>query len=368
MCVLERKARRCIVIEGRCVPIRLVVAHLAVRRELCGRMRRVRRGVVILLVTGHTSGGSTRKPLCVALVASHLPMSAIQRERRRRVVVERTGLPSSLRMTSLAIRAEPCLRMYRFRRGVVILLMASHASSGSTCKALRVTLVATQTKMPALEREVRRRIVVEGRITPIHPIVTHLAILRKIGRSMRRIRRGIVILQMAGSTFGTHRIEPQPRSRLVALVAIHPGVPAFQWKPCLPMNFRDVAHHPGGCIVASVTVLTQSALMYIFVASSTIRLGIRKYEGGVASLARNILVLPGKLERSRVVVEPLLLNNPVFGRMTNGTIHFQRISMRRLRRQLRDKQQQENYLWHLEHSMSLNLYSTYVPLGVLINL
>ena len=70
MCVLERKARRCIVIEGRCVPIRLVVAHLAVCRELRGRVRRIGGRIVILLVTGHASGGSSCKTLRMAKIAT----------------------------------------------------------------------------------------------------------------------------------------------------------------------------------------------------------------------------------------------------------------------------------------------------------
>ena len=230
MPALKRKTSGFVVVESSRFPIRFIVAHLAIRRELRGRVRWVGRGVVILLVAGHTSRQCTRKTLRMTLIARNHPVPAVEWERCRCVVVEGTALPSRFRMAGLAIGAEPGLRMHRFRRGVVILLVTSHTSRRSARKALRMALVACQTQMPALEREAGRCIVVESGRFPIRFIVAHLAILGKLCSHMRRIRCGIVILQMARNAFGTHRVEPQLRTRLVASVAIHPGMPAFQGK------------------------------------------------------------------------------------------------------------------------------------------
>jgi len=55
----EREGGARVVVEGRRFPIRLVVANLAVGWELCRRMCRVRRGVVILQMASHASRGRT---------------------------------------------------------------------------------------------------------------------------------------------------------------------------------------------------------------------------------------------------------------------------------------------------------------------
>ena len=194
MRVLEWEAGRGIVVEGRSVPVRFIVAHLAIRRELRGRMRRIGRGVVILLVAGHTSGGGPRKPLCMTLIAAHRTMSAVQRKTGFRIVVERTGLPSFLPVAILAIGAETCRRMIRIGRGVEIFLVAIIASGRSTRVALRMALVACQTQMPALKRKTSGFVVVESGRFPIRFIMAHLAICRKLCGRMRRIGRGVVIL------------------------------------------------------------------------------------------------------------------------------------------------------------------------------
>ena len=133
---LEREGGARVVVEGRRFPIRLVVAQLAVGRELCRRMRRVRRGVVVLQMASHTGGGRSHKSLRVTQIATQTNMPASQWEGRCRIVVEGTGIPGGLRMAGLAIGAEPRLRMHRIGRGIVILLMAGHASRRRAHKSL----------------------------------------------------------------------------------------------------------------------------------------------------------------------------------------------------------------------------------------
>ena len=58
--------------------------------------------------------------------------------------------------------------------------------------------IAAQSDVPALEREGGARVVVEGRRFPIRLVVAQLAVGRELSRRMRRVRRGVVILQMAG--------------------------------------------------------------------------------------------------------------------------------------------------------------------------
>jgi len=133
---LEREGGARVVVEGRRFPIRLVVAHLAVCRELSRRMRRVRRGVVILQMASHAGGGCTHKSLGMTQIATQSNMPAVQGEGRCRIVVEGTGIPGGLRMAGLAIGAEPRRRMHRIGGGVVILLMAGHAGRCSSHKSL----------------------------------------------------------------------------------------------------------------------------------------------------------------------------------------------------------------------------------------
>lgn len=114
---------------------------------------------------------------------------------------------------------------------------------------------------------------------------------------MGGIRRGIVVFQVTGNTFRTHRVEPQPGTRLVALVAIHARMSAIQRKSGLTVDFRNVAYHPGSRIVTPIAILTHRPLMHILVTRSTIRFGIREYQGRMASPAGHLLMLSGKFER-----------------------------------------------------------------------
>jgi len=212
---LEGECCRFIMVEGCIVPIHLIVAHLAIRRELRRCMCRIGRRVVVLQVTRHASGGCACKTLRVALVACQDFMPSIQRKARCCVVVERTALPSRLGMARLTIRTKTCSRMRRIGRGVVVFLVAGNTSHGRTNKALRMALIATQPDMTTFDREVGARVVVERGRFPIHLVVTHLAVRRKLRRGMCRISRGIIIFQMA-SHAGSGRTNKSLRMALVA--------------------------------------------------------------------------------------------------------------------------------------------------------
>lgn len=63
----------------------------------------------------------------VALVACDRPMRTGQSKARCRIVVERTGFPSHIRVASLAFRRKSRFGMRRIRRCVVIGLVAGGA-------------------------------------------------------------------------------------------------------------------------------------------------------------------------------------------------------------------------------------------------
>ena len=80
--------------------------------------------------------------------------------------------------------------------------MAGEASCGCTYESLRVALDATQPNMTTLQGEGSRCVVVERSAFPIHLVVAHLAIGGELCRSVRRIRRGVVVLQVARNASG----------------------------------------------------------------------------------------------------------------------------------------------------------------------
>jgi len=63
-------------------------------------------------------------------------MRSSQRVAGSCIVVERTGLPSSLRMTSLAVRTETSSRMHRIGSRIVIFQMTGNAGRRSSHKSL----------------------------------------------------------------------------------------------------------------------------------------------------------------------------------------------------------------------------------------
>jgi len=72
-----------------------------------------------------------------------------------------------------------------------------------------MALFAFQTNVSAIEWEICARIVVEGRIPPIHFIVAHLAVGRKFSCRMRWIGRGVIIFQVTGDAFRVNWVEPK---------------------------------------------------------------------------------------------------------------------------------------------------------------
>jgi len=65
-----------------------------------------------------------------------------------------------------------------------------------------MALDATQPNMTTFQREAGGRVVIKGRRTPIHIVVAHLAIGGELSRSVRRVGRGIVVLQVARNASG----------------------------------------------------------------------------------------------------------------------------------------------------------------------
>ena len=130
-------------VKRRTFPIHFIVAHFAVRWELCRGMCRIGRGVVVLEVTGHAGGGSSSKALRMTLVACQRFMPTVQRKTGSSIVVKGARLPSSICMAGLTIGAEPSSRMHRIGCCIEIFQMAGNAGRGSSCKSLRMTLNAT---------------------------------------------------------------------------------------------------------------------------------------------------------------------------------------------------------------------------------
>jgi len=283
-------------------------------------------------MTGNTSGGGARKTLGVTLVATNRLMGTIQRKVCCRVVVEPARFPSRIRMTGLTFGAESCRRMRGIRRRVEIFLVTRHTSCGRPHKPLCMALVAVQAQMPALQRKTRGQVVVEGRVAPIFPIVTHSAVSRKLRSGMGRVGRCIIVLQMTRNAFGTHRLESQSRTGFVTLVTIQACMPTFQRKSSQSVYLRNLANHPRRRIVATITILTHRSLMHIVVARCTIRFGICKLQCRMTCFTRYFLVLPVQFKSCCVMVETLILDLPILGRMTDITTDLQSITMRRLPR------------------------------------
>ena len=138
----------------------------------------------------------------MALIAGQCPVCSCQRKARGRIVVERTRLPGSIRMTSLAFTAEPCSRVHRVGRGIEIFQVTSHASRGCSYIPKGMAFDTSQTQVSTLEREGRRFVMVECCIGPSRFIMTHLAIGWKLRSRMCRVRRGIVVFQVTSHAGG----------------------------------------------------------------------------------------------------------------------------------------------------------------------
>lgn len=184
--------------------------------------------------------------------------------------------------------------------------------------------------MSSFKWETSARVVVERRIAPFHSIVAHHTVCGKLSLRMRRIGSGVVVFQVTRNAFRTHGIESKSGARLMALIAIYSCMALIQRKTRQTVNFIDVANQPRIRIVTTFTILTQRFLMHIRMARNAIRFGIRKNQRCMATSASNILMLSYQLKGSRIVVESLFLNFPVFGGMANITTYLQSITMRRL--------------------------------------
>ena len=138
----------------------------------------------------------------MALNASQSDVSALERKRGARVVVERRRFPIHFIVTHFAVGWELCSRMRRVCGGVVILQMASHAGCGSPHKSLCMTQIATQSNMPTSQWESRCRVVVERTGLPGGLRMAGLAIGAEPCSGMHRVGGGVVIFLMTGHASG----------------------------------------------------------------------------------------------------------------------------------------------------------------------
>lgn len=189
-------------VECRIRPHRGVVAKFAGGRKTCGRVRRVGRSGVILLMARVTERAVQ------GIIVVNVAIDALSR--RHGVcpgqlesgagVIERCVGPQHRVVTVFAGRrkSHSCV-IHRRRRIVVVRLMARHA-----CRAGQVVVVV-HVAIGALPR--RRRVrsgqrkssaaVIEGRVQPRTRVVTLIAALRKVRCNVIRIRRPLIVLQVA---------------------------------------------------------------------------------------------------------------------------------------------------------------------------
>ena len=189
-------------VESRIRPHGGVVAKFAGGRKPCGRVRRVGRPGVILLMARVTER-AVEGIIVVNVAIDALP-------RRHRVcpgqlesgagVIERCVRPQHRVVTVFAGRRKSHRCVIHGRgRIVVVRLMARYA-----CRAGQVVVVV-DVAIGALPR--RRRVrsrqrksgaaVIEGRVQPRTRVVALIAALRKVRRNVIRIRRPLIILQVA---------------------------------------------------------------------------------------------------------------------------------------------------------------------------
>ena len=150
----RQREARIVVVEGRGRPSGRAVTHLALLWKIHGCMVRVIRALIVLLMAGVAGRRREIKvPVLVALPTLHVRMRTRERKRRLRMV-KRCRLPSRRRVAHLALLRNPCRRVIRIVRIVVVGDVASHARrAGQLEITVLVALIALQIRMPAAKRE-----------------------------------------------------------------------------------------------------------------------------------------------------------------------------------------------------------------------
>lgn len=185
------------VVEGCARPCRRGVAGLASGRETCGRVVRIRRGLVIALVTGEAIGRNR----CVVIVhmatgASHCRVFPGQWEWRV-VVIERRWNPRCRVVAHVALLRESRLNVVRAGRSVEIIQVTGGAGSAvQAVVAVHMALRTLQWNVRAGQREAGG-CMIESRIRPGNCRVTRITGLRESGLCVIGVSRSLIVLQMA---------------------------------------------------------------------------------------------------------------------------------------------------------------------------
>ena len=203
---MRARQRECgvVVVEGGVRPHRGVVAQFARGREAGGRVRRIGRARIVLLVARVAQGAV--QGIVVAYVA------VCAQPRRHEVgarqcktgggVVEGCVGPEHGVVTGFARGREPGrLMVYRRNRVVVIGLVARHAGRARQIVVVANVAIGAQPRrheMRAGEREPGRA-VVERRVQPARRAVARVASLREVRRYVIRVRCALKVCQMASN-------------------------------------------------------------------------------------------------------------------------------------------------------------------------
>jgi hypothetical protein len=321
----ERKMSVCVVIEARSRPLRRGVALRAVLRKSRGDVVWILCRLVIRQVASHTSRIQSGEDVVrVALSAAHRDVSAGEGKLRLTVVIEGSPLPRRGRMTLLASGRESSRDMVWRLRRLVNRQMARRARSGQPGEdvvgmALGTTRGCVRTGQP----ELRLTVVIEGRPLPFHGRMALGALHRESRHGMIRVRRVLVITQMAGAT---GRVEPAILAVRVTLGTGRVRVCAGQRKTCeIVIELRPLPLHSG---VAGLAILRKSgggvigsigSLVILLVTPDAGRVQTGENAVGVTLGAAYRSVRAGEREpRLCVVVE--LRAIPLCGRVAGGTI------------------------------------------------
>jgi len=190
------------VIESGVRPQHCVVAGLASRRERCGDVVH-RRGcvVVIRLVARDTS--CRRQVVIVVDVAIGASarrhgVGAAQREAGS-VVIKRCVQPGAGAVTLIAGLREVRRDVIRIRRALIVLEVAADAGrSGQVVIVVNVAIsaLARRNRVKSSQRE-SRGVVIERRVHPVRCVMTLVTGLREVRRHVVRVRRALIVLQVA---------------------------------------------------------------------------------------------------------------------------------------------------------------------------
>ena len=182
-------------IERRPCPRRRRMTRLARRREHRRNVIRVRRSLVLGLVTAVAIRRSSRILAAdVTTRAGDARMRARQWEPRA-VVIESGRLPGRRAVTYRAVEGEPGSLVVRIGRAVIRSEVTSRASRTQVVVSVHVTGRARDTRMRACQRESRFTVIERG-ARPRRSRMTHRAIRRESGSYVVRVSRLVEIRDM----------------------------------------------------------------------------------------------------------------------------------------------------------------------------